>query len=197
MINIVLFGPPGCGKGTQAKIIENNFRFIHLSTGIIFRDHIKRKTSLGKNVSFYVNQGKLVPDIITNNIISLEIKKNLNASGFIYDGYPRTKEQIIFLKTILNKLSMGKINIIFYFVINKDIIINRLLKRKITENRKDDINIKIIENRIKEYDKEISLIWKNLELGKKIIMLDANFSIEKLSFFIKKEIYTLLNTKYY
>ncbi|WP_185858367.1 adenylate kinase family protein [Blattabacterium cuenoti] len=189
MIHIILFGPPGCGKGTQAKIIANKFNFIHLSSGMIFRDHIRKKTSLGKIVRYYINKGTLVPDLITTNMLNLEIQKYSHAKGIIYDGYPRTKNQIFSLERRLKKFFLGKINIIFYFSIQKNLIINRLLKRGKTSHRDDDANILTVQRRIKEYDKETSFIWNN---GKKwknnIIKLNASLSIDQISTFIEEKI---------
>nr|WP_185863542.1 nucleoside monophosphate kinase [Blattabacterium cuenoti] len=192
MIHIILFGPPGCGKGTQAKIISNKFGFIHLSTGMIFRNHIKRKTNLGKLASYYINKGALVPDRITTNMLNTEIQKHFKAKGIIYDGYPRTKNQIFSLEKVLKKFCLGKINIIFYFFISKKMIINRLLKRGETSNRNDDIDIITVQRRIKEYDKETSLIWKNHKCKNNIVKLNASLSVDKISIFIEKKILNLL-----
>ncbi|AGW85986.1 Adenylate kinase [Blattabacterium sp. (Nauphoeta cinerea)] len=192
MIHIILFGPPGCGKGTQAKIISNKFGFIHLSTGMIFRDHIKRKTNLGKLASYYINKGVLVPDRITTNMLNTEIQKYLKSKGIIYDGYPRTQNQIFSLEKVLKKFCLGKINIIFYFFIPKNMIINRLLKRGKTSNRNDDTDIITVQRRIKEYDQETSLIWKNHKCKNNIVKLNASLSIEKISIFMEKKIMSLL-----
>ncbi|WP_185860550.1 adenylate kinase family protein [Blattabacterium cuenoti] len=192
MIHIILFGPPGSGKGTQAEIMSNKFGFIHLSTGMIFRDHMKRKTNLGKLVSYYINQGILVPDVITTNMLNIEIKKHCKAKGIIYDGYPRTKNQIFSLEKILTEFCLGKINIIFYFFIQKDLIINRLFKRRITDYRDDDTDIITVQRRIKEYDKETSMIWNHHKCKHNLIKLNASLSVEKISIFIEKKIMNLL-----
>ncbi|WP_185872057.1 nucleoside monophosphate kinase [Blattabacterium cuenoti] len=193
MIHIILFGPPGCGKGTQAKIIANKFGFIHLSTGMIFRNHIKKKTKLGKLVSSYINKGMLVPDIITTNMLYIEIQKYFYAKGIIYDGYPRTKNQLISLEKILKKFFLGTINIIFYFSIQKNLIINRLLKRGETSLRNDDINIITVKKRIEEYKKETSLVWKNNHKWiNNLFKLNASLSVKEISIFIEKKIINFL-----
>ncbi|WP_185861108.1 adenylate kinase family protein [Blattabacterium cuenoti] len=192
MIHIILFGPPGCGKGTQAQIISKKFGFIHLSTGMIFRDHIKRQTHLGKLASFYINKGILVPDIITTNMLNIEIQKHLKAKGIIYDGYPRTRNQILSLEEVLKKFFLGKIDIIFYFFIQKNLIINRLLKRGKTSHRDDDIDIMTVQRRIKEYDNETSMIWNNKKWNNSIIKLNASLSVEKISTLINNKIMNLL-----
>ncbi|WP_185870910.1 adenylate kinase family protein [Blattabacterium cuenoti] len=188
MIHIVLFGPPGCGKGTQAKILEKKFEFVHLSTGIIFRNHIKNKTNLGELSSYYLSKGILVPDEITTNMLEIEVKKYVNAKGIIYDGYPRTRKQINFLEKLLEKYHLGVINKIFYFYIKKELIINRLLKRGKTSNRNDDIDIFTIQRRIKEYEEETLLIWNETKWKNNIVKLDASLSRDKIFFFIKEKI---------
>lgn len=196
MKHIILFGPPGCGKGTQAKIIKNNFGFIHLSTGMIFRKHIEKNTEIGKIVNNYIINGKLVPDIITTDLFNIEIKKYFKAKGIIYDGYPRTKNQIFSLENILKKFSLGNIDIIFYFLIhNKNIIINRLLKRGKKDKRNDDNNIMVVKKRIKEYEEKISFIWQNKKWKNYLVKVKASLPIDNISFFIKKKIYDLLKKK--
>ncbi|WP_185868870.1 adenylate kinase family protein [Blattabacterium cuenoti] len=196
MIHIILFGPPGCGKGTQAKIISKKFGFIHLSTGMIFRNHIKKETNLGKFASSYINKGILVPDIITTDMLNIEIRKHFYSKGIIYDGYPRTKNQIISLEKILGNFFSETIDIIFYFSIQKNLIINRLLRRGKISRRNDDINIAIVQKRIKEYEKETSLIWdNNPKWINNIIKINASLSVETISLFIEKKIKKFLKKK--
>ncbi|WP_185851421.1 nucleoside monophosphate kinase [Blattabacterium cuenoti] len=188
MIHIILFGPPGCGKGTQARIIANKFGFIHLSTGMIFRNHIKNETSLGMLAKHYINQGILVPDKITTSMLNIEMKKYIQAKGIIYDGYPRTKNQIFSLEKILNRFSFGRINVIFSFHIKNNLLINRLIKRGKISKRNDDINMKTVQKRIEEYDRKTAFIWNDYKWKKNIIKLNASSSKEKISFFIEKKI---------
>ncbi|MDR1804774.1 MAG: nucleoside monophosphate kinase [Flavobacteriales bacterium] len=191
MIHIILFGPPGCGKGTQAKILENKFGFIHLSPGRIFRHHIKNKTSLGQFASYYINKGILVPDKITTNMLNLEMKKYIQSKGIIYDGYPRTKNQVFSLEKILQEFSLGEINIIFSFCIQKDLLINRLLKRGRISHRNDDTNIITVKRRIEEYNKETAFIWKEKKWKNNIITLNASYSVKNISLLIEKSIMKL------
>ncbi|AWU40110.1 nucleoside monophosphate kinase [Blattabacterium punctulatus] len=188
MIHIILFGPPGCGKGTQAKILEKKFRLVHLSTGMIFRHHIKNKTSLGKLSRYYINKGILVPDHITTNMLNIEIKKHIQSKGIIYDGYPRTKNQVFSLEKILKSLFLGRINIIFYFEIKKKLLINRLLKRGKISHRDDDSDIITVQRRIEEYNKETFFIWNEKKWKNNFIKINASSSISEISFFIEKEI---------
>ncbi|WP_113738215.1 nucleoside monophosphate kinase [Blattabacterium clevelandi] len=191
MIHIILFGPPGCGKGTQAKILKKKLGLVHLSTGMIFRHHIKNKTSLGKLSHYYINQGVLVPDQITTNMLNIEIKEHIQSKGIIYDGYPRTRNQVFSLEKILESLSLGRINIIFFFKINKKLLINRLLKRGKISHRDDDSDIITVQRRIEEYNKETSFIWNEKKWKDHFIEINASSSISEISFFIEKKILNL------
>ncbi|WP_185873693.1 nucleoside monophosphate kinase [Blattabacterium cuenoti] len=195
MRHIILFGPPGCGKGTQAKILSKKLGFIHLSTGDIFRNHIKNKTSLGEKARYYINKGFLVPDIITNNMLNIEIKKTFNYKGIIYDGYPRTKYQIFSLEKFLKKSYLGDINLIFSFSIEKELLTNRLLKRGKTSLRDDDINIKIVQKRIEEFYKKTAFIWSGEKWKNILVKLNASFSIKDISIFIEKKYNKIVNNE--
>ncbi|WP_185881749.1 nucleoside monophosphate kinase [Blattabacterium cuenoti] len=188
MIHIVLFGPPGCGKGTQARILKKKFGFVHLSTGVMFRHHIKCKTNLGKIVHYYLNQGLLVPDHITTNMLNVEIKKNISSKGIIYDGYPRTKNQVFSLEKILKEQSIGKIDVIFNFSIEKNLLINRLLNRGKTSYRDDDTDLITVQRRIEEYKRESACIWNEEKWKNVIVRVDASSSIEDVSLFIEDQI---------
>ncbi|WP_185866421.1 adenylate kinase family protein [Blattabacterium cuenoti] len=188
MIHIVLFGPPGCGKGTQARILKKKFGLIHLSTGVMFRHHIKCQTSLGKLVRYYLKKGLLVPDRITTNMLNVEIKKSISSRGIIYDGYPRTKNQVFSLEEILKEKSIGKIDIIFDFSIEKNLLINRLLNRGKISYRDDDTDIITVKKRIEEYEKETACIWNEEKWKNIIVKVKASFSIEDVSLFIEKKI---------
>src|SRR6218665_743318 len=101
MLNFVLFGPPGAGKGTQSEKLINKYQLVHISTGDLFRAHIKNQTDLGKKVSKLIAEGELVPDKITIDMLEEEIDKNTNAKGFIFDGFPRTIPQAVELDHFL------------------------------------------------------------------------------------------------
>ncbi|WP_185850836.1 adenylate kinase family protein [Blattabacterium cuenoti] len=195
MIHIILFGPPGCGKGTQARILSKKFGWYHLSTGKIFRKHIKFKTDFGKKIFSFLKEGKLVPDYITKNLVKIEIEKNVFSDGIIYDGYPRTKNQIFFLEEILKNLYLGNINIIFSFFIREKLLIDRLIKRGKISDRDDDNNILTIYKRIEEYKNNTEYIWNNEKWKKYIVNIQASLSINNISFFIEKNI--LKRIKYF
>ncbi|WP_212113229.1 nucleoside monophosphate kinase [Candidatus Shikimatogenerans silvanidophilus] len=151
MINIILYGAPGCGKGTHSKLISKKFIIKNISIGEILRNNIKNKTKLGEKIKFYVQNGFLLKDSIINEIIKKELKKknNYKYKGFLYDGYPRTINQAKYLDFLLNNKKI----LFFYLYVNKKIITERIIKRSKEEKRKDD-NVNVLKNRIEEYEKE-------------------------------------------
>jgi len=151
MINIVLFGPPGSGKGTQAQNLIEKFNLKQVSTGDLFRYNMKNDTELGKLAKSYIDKGELVPDQVTTDMLIDEIKKPTDTNGFIFDGYPRTTAQTEALETIVKEVLNDNIDICLSLVVEDKILVERLLKRGETSGRSDDSNVEIIENRIKEY----------------------------------------------
>ena len=147
-MNIVLFGPPGAGKGTQAKNLVNKLNSFQISTGDILRDEIKKDSDVGKRIINYMNEGKFVDDEIVNKIIKNIIYDPNKKNKLIFDGYPRTIEQAKNLDLWLNDTNQ-KINYIFFLNVNKETIIKRIEKRKILEKRSDDD----LNTIIKRYDK--------------------------------------------
>jgi len=148
LTNIIFFGPPGAGKGTQAKIISSFLNVPHLSTGDILRSKLLDKDNLASELKKIMASGNLVSDEILNSIVSARL--NINSDkGFILDGYPRTLKQSEFLNNFLLKTN-NSINYVFDIEINFQILKNRILKRSSEENREDD-NIKVVETRYNEY----------------------------------------------
>ena len=146
-MNIILFGPPGAGKGTQAKYLKNKLNNFQVSTGDILRDEIKKESEIGKKIISYMNDGKFVDDEIINKLIKKIIFDKQKKNKLIFDGYPRTLEQAKNLNSWLVD-SDQKIDFIFFLNVNKNIIIERIKKRKIIERRSDDD----LETFIKRYD---------------------------------------------
>lgn len=151
MINIVLFGPPGSGKGTQAQNLIDKFNLKQISTGDLFRYNIKNGTELGKLAKSYIDKGELVPDQVTTDMLIDEVKKPTDTSGFIFDGYPRTANQTEALEKIVKEILNGEISVCLSLIVNDEILVERLLKRGETSGRTDDSNEEIIRARIKEY----------------------------------------------
>ena len=146
-VNIILFGPPGAGKGTQAKYLVKKLNNFQVSTGDLLRDEIKKESEIGKKIINYMNEGKFVDDIIVNNLMKKIIFDPKKKGKLIFDGYPRTLDQARNLDTWLDD-SNQKIDHMFFLNVNKDTIVQRIKKRKIIEKRSDD-ELDII---LKRYD---------------------------------------------
>jgi adenylate kinase len=153
MLNIVLFGPPGAGKGTQAVKLLEKYQLVHLSTGDILRSELKAQTELGKEAKKFMDKGELVPDKVVIGMIEGKIDSNLKAKGFIFDGFPRTKAQANALDEMLSKKG-APITIMLALEVEKDELIKRLVLRGKDSGRVDDQDQSIIENRIKVYNNE-------------------------------------------
>ena len=151
MINIVLFGPPGSGKGTQAQNLIQKFNLKQISTGDLFRHNIKNETELGKLAKSYMDKGELVPDQVTIDMLTDELKKPTDVKGFIFDGFPRTAFQTEALEGIVKDVLNDQIDICLSLVVEDEILVKRLLERGKTSGRSDDADENIIRNRIKEY----------------------------------------------
>ena len=137
MKNIVLFGPPGAGKWTQAELLKGKYNLVHISTGDVFRFNIKNETELGVLAKTYMDKGDLVPDEVTINMLEEEVDKNTNANGFIFDGFPRTQSQAEALDGFLNT-KWEKINGMVALEVPEDLLVERLLERGKTSGRADD-----------------------------------------------------------
>ena len=146
-MNIVLFGPPGAGKGTQAKYLVNKLNSFQISTGDMLRDEIQKNSDVGKKIINDMNDGKFINDDIVNNLIKNVIFDPQKKNKLIFDGYPRSISQAKNLDLLLNK-SNQKIDFVFFLNVNKDTIIKRIEKRKTIEKRSDD-NLNVI---LKRYD---------------------------------------------
>jgi adenylate kinase len=151
MINLVLFGKPGAGKGTQAEFLKSKYELFHISTGDLFRHHITNATDLGKLAKSYMDQGDLVPDQVTIDMLKDSVESNPEAKGFIFDGFPRTTKQAITLDEFLTEKSMS-ITATVALEAADDVLIGRLLNRGITSGRVDDQDEVKIRNRFDEYN---------------------------------------------
>ena len=151
MINIVLFGPPGSGKGTQAQNLIEKFNLKQISTGDLFRFNMKNDTELGKLAKYYIDKGELVPDQVTINMLVDELKKPTEANGFIFDGFPRTSYQTEVLDQIVKEQLHSEISVCLSLIVEDEILVQRLVKRGETSGRVDDSEESIIRHRIEEY----------------------------------------------
>ncbi|MAQ69982.1 MAG: adenylate kinase [Flavobacteriales bacterium] len=159
MINLVLFGPPGSGKGTQAKLIVNYHELIHISTGDVFRKNIQDNTSLGKLARSYMDKGQLVPDQVTIDLLSSELDSYSDSKGFIFDGFPRTILQAKNLDILMNNQNMH-ISMVISLEVSENELVKRLLNRGLDSGRADDQDESIVRNRIQVYENQTSVLKK-------------------------------------
>lgn len=153
MLNLVLFGPPGAGKGTQAEFLIKSFQLDHLSTGDLLRSEIKAGTKLGLEADNYIKRGELVPDQVVIDMIQSKLESNKKSNGFIFDGFPRTVDQAKALDELLDRNGTS-ISAMLSLEVETQELINRLLSRGKVSGRADDQNQSIIENRINVYNKK-------------------------------------------
>lgn len=153
MTNLVLFGKPGAGKGTQAAFLKDKYNLVHISTGDIFRYNIKNETKLGKLAQSYMDKGDLVPDEVTIQMLQEEVEKNPNAEGFIFDGFPRTIAQAEALDAFLSSKGM-RIHGTLALEADDEILIKRLVERGKVSGRTDDQDEEKIRNRFTEYNEK-------------------------------------------
>src|SRR5688572_7940772 len=157
MLNIVLFGPPGAGKGTQSEKLIEKYNLVHLSTGDVFRANIKGNTELGKLAKSYMDAGNLVPDEVTIRLLESEVDKNPQAKGFIFDGFPRTTAQAEALDIFLSGRGTT-IHQMIALQVPEEELVKRLLSRGQQSDRPDDKDETIIRNRIRIYNEQTAVL---------------------------------------
>jgi adenylate kinase len=179
MLNIILFGPPGSGKGTQAKKLVEKYELIHISTGDLFRYEIGNSTPLGKKAKEYMSKGELVPDAVTIGMLENKVNKHPDAKGFIFDGFPRNNRQAEALDTFL--ASKGKkIAGLVALDVDDEEIIKRILERGKTSGRSDDNDERIIRNRIAVYNEETAPVFAHYKRQEKSQLIPGKGSIEEI-----------------
>lgn len=190
MTNIVLFGPPGAGKGTQAEFLKEKYNLIHISTGDVFRYNIKNETELGVLAKSYIDKGQLVPDEVTINMLSAEVEKNPEAKGFIFDGFPRTEAQADALATLLESKGTAVSGMVALEV-EDEVLVERLLERGKTSGRADDADEGVIRNRIKVYYAETAILKDYYQKFDKFYGVDGVGGIEEITERLSQVIDTL------
>ncbi|UKM65153.1 adenylate kinase [Flavobacteriaceae bacterium GSB9] len=180
MTNLVLFGPPGAGKGTQAEFLKEKYNLVHISTGDVFRFNIKNETALGMLAKSYIDKGELVPDQVTIDMLNAEVEKNADANGFIFDGFPRTNAQAEALDKLMDSKD-SQINAMIALEVEDEILVKRLIGRGKTSGRADDADESIIRNRIKEYYNKTAILKDYYSAQDKYHGVDGVGSIEEIT----------------
>ncbi len=187
MLNIILFGPPGSGKGTQSIKLIEEYGLKHLSTGDLLRSEISNKTPLGLEAKTLIDKGLLVPDEVVIGMISTALEANPQAKGFLFDGFPRTKEQAIALDKLL-KLKQTEIEVVLALEVGEEELVKRLLNRGLTSGRTDDTNEAIIRDRITEYRKKTSVVADYYQQFDKVVKIKGEGTEDEIFAALKKEI---------
>ena len=187
MKNIVLFGPPGAGKGTQAEFLKAKYDLIHISTGDVFRYNIKNETELGLLAKSYMDDGNLVPDEVTIDMLKAEVERNPDANGFIFDGFPRTESQAASLDIFLAQKNSG-INGMIALEVPENLLVERLLNRGKTSGRSDDQDEIKIRNRFNEYESKTAILKNYYQNQNKYFGVDGVGSIEDITAKLEKVI---------
>ena len=180
MFNIVIFGKPGSGKGTQANLLKEKYNLYHISTGDLFRKNISNQTKLGIEAKSYLDNGDLVPDSVTIKMLENEVLLNKQVNGYIFDGFPRTLNQAESLDNFLSSINL-KINATIALDVNEDELITRLLDRGKTTNRSDDQDIEKIKNRFNEYNTKTSILINFYSKQDKFFLVDGKGSVNDIT----------------
>lgn len=157
MLNVVLFGAPGCGKGTQSELLEKKFGLSHISTGEIIRSHIKAQTPLGQQMAEYISRGELAPDSVVIGMVEEYLNQNKGTKGTIFDGFPRTTAQAEAFDKLME--SMGdSVDIMIYMDVPEEELVQRILLRGKVSGRADDASEDVIRNRIEIYNQQTAVV---------------------------------------
>ena len=179
MFNIILFGPPGSGKGTQSEKLIDRYGLIHLSTGNLLREEISNRTALGLEAKSYMDGGQLVPDAVVIGMIRSAIAANPNAEGFLFDGFPRTVAQSEALDELLAE-NHAEINAVLALEVSENELIERLLNRGKTSGRSDDVNEQVIRARITEYENKTSPVAGYYDQFGKVVRLKGEGDVDSI-----------------
>jgi adenylate kinase len=187
MFNIILFGPPGSGKGTQSEKIIAAYGLIHLSTGDILRREISAGTPLGLEAKSLMDKGILVPDEVVVGMISSALDNNPGAKGFLFDGFPRTEAQSIALDKLLAEKNTA-IGVVLALDVSRDELLKRLLQRGLTSGRSDDTNETIISNRIVEYQTKTTVVANYYSKFDKVVQVKGEGTVDDIFNTLSSEI---------
>ena len=179
MFNIILFGPPGSGKGTQSEKLIAAYGLIHLSTGDILRREIAAATALGLEAKSLMDKGMLVPDEVVVGMISSAVDNNPQAKGFLFDGFPRTEAQSVALDKLLAEKNT-EIGVVLALEVGREELVKRLLQRGLTSGRSDDTNESIISNRIVEYQTKTTVVANYYSKFGKVVHVKGEGSVDDI-----------------
>ncbi|MEN9684957.1 MAG: hypothetical protein RLZZ28_743 [Bacteroidota bacterium] len=187
MFNIILFGPPGSGKGTQSEKLIAAYGLKHLSTGDLLRSEIAAKTPLGLEAKSIMDRGQLVPDEVVVGMISSALDANPQAKGFLFDGFPRTVAQSEALDKLL-QLKHTEIGVVLALEVGEEELVNRLLNRGLTSGRSDDTNEAVIRARITEYQQKTTVVADYYRKFNKVIKIAGEGSVDDIFSLLSSEI---------
>jgi len=190
MINLILFGPPGSGKGTQAEKLEDKYHLHHVSTGDLFRNEISNETVLGLKAKKFIDKGNLVPDEITIGMLKKKLESFDDGMGFLLDGFPRTEEQAVALDKLMDDLKIS-LNSLLALEVPEEEVIARILNRGKTSGRSDDNDTEIIKNRFKTYEEVTCPVFRHYEKQGKTKRVDGVGGIDEIFHRLCQEIESL------
>lgn len=179
MFNLILFGPPGSGKGTQSEKLILKYGLKHLSTGDLLRSEIRRGTGLGLAAKGFIDKGQLVPDEVVIGMISSALDENPDAKGFLFDGFPRTSAQALALDNLLDLKKTG-IAVMLALEVTEEELVTRLVKRGETSGRSDDTNEQVIKARIAEYDKKTAPVADYYKKYDKVVIIKGEGTVNEI-----------------
>lgn len=179
MFNIILFGPPGSGKGTQSEKLIAAYGLKHLSTGDLLRSEIARQTPLGLEAKSIMDRGQLVPDEVVVGMISSALEANPQAKGFLFDGFPRTAAQSEALDKLLS-LKNTAIGVVLALQVTEEELVSRLLNRGLTSGRSDDTNESVIRARIKEYQDKTTVVADYYSQFDKVVNVKGEGTVDEI-----------------
>ncbi len=194
MITLILFGPPGSGKGTQAAKLVEKYNLLHISTGDLFRYEMKNDTPLGLEAKSYINKGELVPDAVTVGMLKNKIEANPDVKGYILDGFPRTTPQAEALDALLASKGTS-VTALVAMEVDDEELVTRLLGRAKTSGRADDADESVIRNRIGVYNEYTAVVAEYYDAKDKTSRIDGIGSIEEVSTRLNEVIDGYLNQK--
>lgn len=187
MFNVILFGPPGSGKGTQSEKITATYNLKHISTGDLLRSEIAAQSPLGLEAKKVMDRGELVPDSVVIGMISDQLEKNPHTSGFLFDGFPRTAIQARELDQLLSNKDTC-IDVVLAMDVSEEELVKRLLKRGETSGRSDDVNEGIVRARIEEYRKKTRVVLDHYDEQGRVVHIAGEGSIDQIFERLKTEL---------